>query len=380
MKIFNRDIEPRIASILFKHKIVVILGPRQSGKTTLAKKIIFPYGKKGEYYDCQLADIRAHFVLGRPETLLPLTKNKKIVVFDEAQTIQNIGTMLKVFHDTYPGVQIIATGSSSFDLANKIKEPMTGRTYEFLLLPLSLHEINLAYPNMSELDLFSLMKFGSYPAVISVKTIDEKLFTIKNIVTNYLYKDVFVFEAIRNSKIFEDLLKMLALQVGSTVSLNELAQGLGVTRTTVNRYLRLLEQSFIVKRIYSFSNNPRTELKKAFKVFFLDTGVRNALVDIVSPMDTRSDKGAIFENFFIAERMKEGALEIFPPEIMFWRTRAGIEIDVIEKNGIDISAYECKWREKTSIPVSFKTAYPNAHFECITTKNIVTHFVKSWKK
>ena len=134
---------------------------------------------------------------------------------------------------------------------------------------------------------------------------------------------------------------MLALQVGSMVSVNELALGLGVTRTTVNRYLRLLEQAFIIKRIYSFSNNPRNELKKAFKVFFLDTGVRNALVDIASPMNMRTDKGAIFENFFVAERVKKGTLEIFPAEIMFWRTRAGIEIDVIEKQGVFISAFEC---------------------------------------
>ncbi len=376
MKIFNRDLEPRIASVLFKDKMVVILGPRQSGKTTLAKKIISAYGQEGEYYDCQLADIRAHFVLGKPDRLLPLTRDKKIVVFDEAQTVQNIGSILKAFHDTYPGVQIIATGSSSFDLANKIKEPMTGRAFEFLLLPLSLSEVSLAYPDMSESELFSLMKFGSYPAVVVAETVDKKLFAIRNIATNYLYKDVFVFEDIRNPKVFEDLLKMLALQVGSMVSVNELAQGLSVTRTTINRYLRLLEQAFIIKRIYSFSNNPRTELKKAFKIFFLDVGVRNALVDIVSPMDTRKDRGAIFENFFVSEKMKKGALEIFPPEIMFWRTRAGVEIDVIEKNGPEIYAYECKWREEVPVPISFKTTYPAAHFECITTENIVSHFVK----
>lgn len=376
MKLFSRDIEPRITSVLFKGKMVVILGPRQSGKTTLAKKIIAAYGKRGEYYDCQLADVRAHFVLGKPDTLLPLTHDKKIVVFDEAQTIQDIGSILKVFHDTYPGVQIIATGSSSFDLANKIKEPMTGRAFEFMLLPLSLHEIALTYSGMNESDLFSLMQFGSYPAVVATKTVDEKLFAIKNIATNYLYKDVFVFEAIRNPKIFEDLLKMLALQVGSMVSVNELAQGLGVTRTTVNRYLRLLEQSFIIKRFYSFSNNPRNEIKKAFKVFFLDVGVRNALVDIASPMATRADKGAIFENFFVAELMKKGVIEIFPPEIMFWRTRTGAEIDVVEKNGIEIFAYECKWKKAVTAPISFKAAYPGAHFKCITTKNIVAHFSK----
>ena len=325
--------------------MVVILGPRQSGKTTLAKKIIASYGVEGEYYDCQLADIRAHFVLGEPDRLLSLTKDKKIVVFDEAQTIQDIGSMLKAYHDTYPGVQIIATGSSSFDLANRIKEPMTGRTYEFILLPLSLREVASAYPDICQSDLLALMQYGSYPAVVAAETVDEKLFAIKNIATNYLYKDIFVFETIRNPKVFEDLLKMLALQVGSMISVNELAQGLGVTRATVNRYLTLLEQSFIMKRIYSFSNNPRNEIKKGFKVFFLDTGVRNALVDISSPMATRADRGAIFENFFVSERMKRGSLAIFPPEIMFWRSRTGLEIDVIEKSGAAISAFECKWKE-----------------------------------
>lgn len=371
MKIFNRDIEPHIASVLFKNKMVVILGPRQSGKTTLAKKIVAGYGKDGEYYDCQLADIRAHFVIGEPKKLLPLTMNKKIVVFDEAQTIQDIGSILKAFHDTYPGVQIIATGSSSFDLANKIKEPMTGRAFEFLLLPLSLPEIGLVYPILNKSDLFSIMKFGSYPAVVAADSMNEKLFAIKNIATNYLYKDVFVFEDIRNPKVFEDLLKMLALQVGSMVSVNELAQGLGVTRTTVNRYLRLLEQSFIIKRIYSFSNNPRNEIKKGFKVFFLDVGVRNALVDIVTPMDTRMDKGAIFENFFIAELMKKGALEIFPPEIMFWRTRTGSEIDVIEKRGFDISAYECKWSDKDVSFKEFLKKYPGAKTQVITPDDLL---------
>lgn len=374
MKIFSRDIESRITSVLFKNKMVIILGPRQSGKTTLAKKIISAYEKGGEYYDCQLADVRAHFVLGKPDLLLPLTLDKKIVVFDEAQTIQDIGSILKAFHDTYPGVQIVATGSSSFDLANKIKEPMTGRAYEFLLLPFSLSEVRAAYPDMGEKELFSLMRFGSYPAVVSAETIDEKLFAIKNIATNYLYKDVFTFEAIRNPKTFEDLLKMLALQVGGTVSLNELSGGLGVTRATVNRYLRLLEQAFIVKRVYSFSKNPRNEIKKAFKVFFLDIGVRNALVDIVSLMETRNDKGAIFENFFVSELMKKGALEIFPPEIMFWRTRTGLEIDVIEKNGTEISAYECKWKEKAAAPALFTKMYPSARFECVTTQNIIERF------
>ncbi|MFA4936967.1 MAG: ATP-binding protein [Patescibacteria group bacterium] len=373
MKIFKRNLEEKITPVLFKGKLVIILGPRQSGKTTLAKKIINEYGEEGEYYDCQLADVRAHFVLGEPDKLLPLTERKKIVVFDEAQTIQNIGSILKAYHDTYPEIQIIATGSSSFDLANKIKEPMTGRAYEFTLLPLSLNEITSTYPNFREADLFNVMQFGSYPATVAAETIEEKLFSIRNIATNYLYKDIFVFEAIRNPKIFEDLLKMLALQIGSTVSINELSQSLGVTRATVNRYLRLLEQSFIIKRIYSFSNNPRNEIRKGFKIFFLDIGVRNALVDIASPMPGRDDKGAIFENFFVSERMKKGSLVIFPPEIMFWRTRTGKEIDVIEKSGPNIFAFECKWNDVVSAPKQFLKAYPNATYASVNINNILSH-------
>lgn len=374
MVIFKRDLESKISSVLFKDKMVVILGPRQAGKTTLSKKIVDSYGVEGEYYDCQLAEIRDHFVLGEPDRLLTLTKGKKIVVFDEAQTIQDIGSILKAYHDTYPGVQIIATGSSSFDLANKIKEPMTGRAYEFLLLPLSLREIMSTYrQDFKAEDILSIMQFGSYPAVVGSKSIQDKLFSIKNIATNYLYKDIFMLESIRNPKTFEDLLKMLALQVGSVVSINELSQGLGVTRATVDRYMTLLEQSFIIKRVYSFSNNPRNEMKKGFKVFFFDTGVRNALVDINLSMNERNDRGAIFENYFVSERMKKGFLEIFPPEIMFWRSRAGQEIDVIEKYGVNVVAFECKWKDVASIPSQFAEIYPQVPFKSVNLENIVSN-------
>jgi len=356
---------------MFKGKLIVLLGPRQSGKTTLSKKIIENFGDNGAYYDCQLAEVRENFVLGKPELLLPLTKNKKVVVFDEAQTIQDIGSILKAYHDTYRGAQIIATGSSSFDLANKIKEPMTGRAYEFLLLPLSFSEIKSAIPEITRTNIYDIMLYGSYPAIVAAKSKSEKLINIKNISTNYLYKDIFVFEAIRSPKSFEDLLKMLAYQIGSMVSVNELAQGLGVTRTTVNRYLSLLEQSFIIKRIYSFSNNPRNEIKKGFKVFFLDTGVRNALVDISSSMEERADKGTIFENYFVSERMKKGSQEIFPPEIMFWRTRSGQEIDVIEKSGAKISAFECKWKGLSTAPPAFAKAYSKAGFSTVNMENIL---------
>lgn len=371
MLVFKRTIEDTILKSIFKGKMVAILGPRQSGKTTLAKKLIKSYGADGAYWDCQLADVRKHFIVGKPDELLPLVKGKKIVVFDEAQTIQDIGTVLKVFHDTYPGTQIIATGSSSFDLSNKIKEPMTGRIFEFILFPLSLTEIKESR-QVTLSDLHEYMLYGSYPAVVAATSIEEKKIVLKNIATQYLYKDVFVFEAIRNPRVFEDLVKLLALQIGSLVSLNELATQLGVSRSVVQKYLRLLEQSFIIRILHSFSNNPRTELKKAFKVIFLDSGVRNAIVDIDTPLSVRKDAGFVFENYFISERMKEGSNNfVFPPEIMFWRTKSGFEVDVIEKSGVVIAAYECKWTDKDVSFKHFLKSYPQATVHVVTPHGLL---------
>ena len=370
MIIFQRTIESKILSLLFKDRMIAILGPRQSGKTTLSKKIIEAYGNDGAYFDCQISSVRDHFIVGDPHALYDLVKEKKIVVFDEAQTIQDIGTILKVFHDTFPGIQIIATGSSSFDLANKIHEPMTGRVFEFTLLPLSLEEIKLQ-KNVTKGDLLDLLLFGTYPAVVGAETRQEKEILLKNIATNYLYKDVFVFEAIRNPRVFENLVKLLAHQIGQLVSINELALNLGVSRSVVQKYIRLLEQAFIIKVVYSFSQNSRNELKKSFKVFFLDTGVRNALVDIKKPMEERQDKGAIFENFFINEKIKQGTLETFPNEILFWRTRTGYEIDVIEKSGTDIFAYECKWKNKDVLFTEFKKIYPAAQTQVVTIDDLL---------
>lgn len=365
MIIYKRKIESKIQSLLFKGKMVSILGPRQSGKTTLSKKIVGQYGEDGAYFDCQINEVRKHFEVGDPDILFELVKGKKIVVFDEAQTIQDIGTILKVFHDTYPKVQIIATGSSSFDLANKINEPMTGRVFEFILMPLSIEEIKMT-KEISREDLMDYLLLGTYPAVVGAETREEKEIILKNISTNYLYKDIFIFEAIRNPRVFEDLIKLLAFQIGQMVSVNELAKSLGISRSVIQKYLRLLEQSFIIKIVHSYAKNSRNELKKAFKVYFLDNGVRNSLVDINKKMEEREDKGFIFENFFISERLKIGTLENFPPEIMFWRTRTGLEIDVIEKSGLDIHAYECKWNKTNVSFKEFIKLYPEAKTETIT--------------
>jgi len=368
MIIFKRDIEPIIRKNLFKNKIIVILGPRQSGKTTLSKTIINDFGSDGEYFDCQTIEVRDAFIEGVPAKLKDLVGNKKIVVFDEAQTIQDIGRILKVFHDHYPETQIIATGSSSFDLSNKIVEPMTGRSIEYTLLPLSISEINKNI-QITKDRLLEILQYGTYPEIVSAQNIDDKKNILKNITTNYLYKDIFMLEQIRHPVVFEKLLKALAYQIGSLVSVDELATTTQTSPATINRYMRLLEQSFIIKIVRAFSKNPRNEIKKAFKVYFYDTGIRNVLAGINENIETREDRGFIFENFYFCELLKIHSLEIFPPDIMFWRTRQKLEIDFIEKNGSSILATECKWSAQEVSFSQFLKKYPNSKTKVVSLEN-----------
>lgn len=372
MLIFRRTIENKIKDRLYKGRAILIFGPRQAGKTTISKKILEPYGMEGEYFNCELSTVRKNFEVGEPELLKDMIGNKKIVVFDEAQTIEDIGVILKAFIDTYPDIQIIATGSSSFDLANKINEPLTGRAFEFILYPLSVSEIKQTMGDVGMNDLNDFMRLGTYPAVVAEKDPKIKEDILKNLATNYLYKDVYTFESIRNPRIFENLIKMLALQIGSLVSVNELALSLGVSRATVEKYIKLLEQSYVIKIIRPFSRNPRNEIKKAFKIYFIDTGVRNAVVDNVSTLDERQDKGALFENFFIMERFKINSVEAFPAQIMFWRTRVGDEIDVIEELEGKISSYECKWNNDKQVSFDvFLKKYPEAKTVVVSPESLI---------
>lgn len=370
MLIFKREIEDQIRNRLHGKGIIIVLGPRQSGKTTLAKKLLEPIGDRGAYFNCEHADVRRHFVLGKPDTLLSLIGNKGVVVFDEAQTIENIGKILKVFYDTYPHIKIIATGSSAFDLANKIKEPLTGRAFEFLLYPLSLCEIR-SVRALTPTILDELMIYGSYPAVVAAPTIADKQNELKNIATNYLYKDVFTFEAIRNPKAFEDLLTHLAARLGSTISTNDLSKELGITQVTVEKYIRLLEQSFVIRRVYSFARNYANELKKSYKVYFLDLGVRNALVGGLEGGARESEQGMLFESFFFTELLKRDTLRTFPPKTYFWRTRDKKEIDFIRVDGKALDAFECKLSYGKVNFAMFRKHYPEAHTHVVTLETLM---------
>ncbi len=368
MILFKRNIEETIEKLLFKGKAILIFGPRQAGKTTLAKKIVSSYGNDGLYLNCELAEVRNAFLLGRPDALHALVGNKKIVVFDEAQTILNIGAILKTFLDTYKDTQVIATGSSSFDLANKINEPLTGRAFELTLYPLSLEEIKPAI-SIKRGELLELLTTGLYPEVVAEDGNFAKQNILKNIATNYLYKDVFIFESIKNPLIFENLIKMLAFQIGQIVSVNELSKSLGISRITVEKYLRLLEQSYIIKRVNSFSKNGRNELKKAFKIYFIDLGIRNAVIDSLGPVEERNDKGNLFENFVFLELLKKNSTEPFPPKIFFWRTDTKIEIDFILYGNEKIHAIETKWQRESISFKKFTELYPNATTEVISLED-----------
>lgn len=371
MTIFKRLIEDKIKERLYKGRAVLIFGPRQAGKTTLAKRLLETSSFSSVYLNCELAGVRLGLEVGRPDRLKDLVGNKKLIVLDEAQTVENIGAILKSFLDTYPEIQIIATGSSSFDLANKINEPLTGRAFEFILYPLSVSEIKAATSNLKTSDIHELLRLGSYPAVVADTNIQIKEDMLKNLATNYLYKDVYTFESIRNPRIFENLIRLLALQIGSLVSINELALSVGVSRATVGKYLRLLEQSYVIKIIRPFSRNPRNEIKKAFKVYFIDTGVRNAVIDNITPLADRADRGPLFENFFIMERLKIGSVESFPSQLMFWRTRLGQEVDLIEEHQGRLAAYECKWGGGDFSFAPFLKKYPEATTKVISPEAVL---------
>lgn len=370
MPIFKREIEDKIFRYMDKKGILIVLGPRQAGKTTLAKRILERIGAEQSYFNCELAEVRRHFVLGDPEPLRTLIGDRKVAVFDEAQTIENIGKILKIFHDTYPDIKILATGSSAFELANKIREPLTGRADEFILYPLSLSEVRSVFPVTRE-SLDDLMRYGSYPAVVAAGSVEEKKAEVKRIATNYLYKDVFTFEGLRNPKAFEDLVVHLASRVCGTVSAYDLAKESGIAPRTVENYLRLLEQAFVIKRVYSFSRNYANELKKAYKVYFIDVGVRNTFsAEGFNSIDP-TISGVRFESFVFSEFLKQDTLVPFPPRMHFWRTRDKKEIDFIRVGGNVIEAYEAKLSETDVSFKIFLKYYPNASTNVITPESFL---------
>lgn len=352
----SRIIEQKIRNKLHKGKAILILGPRQTGKTTLAE-LISPTEQKDTIW-LSGDDINDRMNLeNRPlASLKTLIGDKKFLLIDEAQRIQNIGLTIKLIVDKIKTVQVIATGSSALELSNQMNEPLTGRKFEFLLLPLSFKELAQNTNVFEETNhLENRLIFGSYPEIVNNPGQEKELLSLLS--ESYLYKDLLTVEKIKKPSLLVTLLKALALQMGSEVSYNEIGQLIGADKETVERYMDALEKAFIIYRLPSLSRNIRNELKKSKKVYFYDNGIRNAILGNFSPLALRQDKGALFENYLISERLKILQYEGVLPHRYFWRTTQQQEIDYIEEYDGNIDIYEFKWTSTKKI--SFSSTFLN---------------------
>lgn len=366
----NRHIMPGIEAKLFKGKLVIIFGARQTGKTTLIKEMMKKFPGESQYLNCDEPDIREMLENATSTNLKMLAGKSKILFIDEAQRVRNIGITLKLFADQVKGCQIVATGSSSFELSNMIKEPLTGRYFEFKLFPFSVAEL-VEYFGIIEYNrlLDDRIIYGSYPEIVINPVEKETLLT--NIASAYLFKDILSFQDIRRSDLLEKLLRALALQIGSEVSINELSDLLGADRNTISRYLALLEQSFIIFRLTSFSRNLRNEISKSNKIYFYDSGIRNALLSNYAPLELRVDKGGLWENFVISERIKYNFNGGLHSNSYFWRTKSQKEIDFLEEHNGKLTGFEIKYSSKAKIPSFqvFLDAYPGSEVHVINREN-----------
>ena len=366
----KRHIENNLSTKFFSGKTIILLGARQVGKTTLLKQLAKSLKKDIIWLNGDNPEDR--LLLGqingtRAREIFP---KGSVVFIDEAQRIENTGLTLKIIHDNCEGIQMVVTGSSSFELTDKLKESMTGRKWSFNLYPISFSEI-LKYTDYLETvrTLESRLLYGSYPEVMTHPGNEKEV--LLELMSDYLYKDVFALKDVRKPDAIEKLLKALAFQIGNQVSFRELSQLVKIDKITIERYINLLEESYIIFRLGSFSRNQRNELKFSRKIYFVDVGIRNALINRFSPIDLRDDVGALWENYLISERRKKIEYERLYRSTYFWRTNRQQEIDYIEEYDGKLHAYEFKWGQnsKFKFPKTFKNTYPGAEINLINRDN-----------
>lgn len=354
------------------HKAIILLGPRQSGKTTLARQLVAGQNKRSLWLSGDETDVREMFSRPTSARLKGIIGRHKLLVIDEAQRIENIGLCIKLITDHLPGVKVIATGSSAFELANRINEPLTGRKWEFLLLPFSFAEMAAHQGLTDEKRLLAQrMVCGYYPDIVNNP--GDEAPRLKQLADSYLYKDILTWENIQKPDRLEKLVQALAFQVGSEVSYKELGDLSGLNNETVEKYVALLEKAFIVYRMPALSRNLRNELKKGRKIYFYDNGLRNAVINQFNPLELRNDKGPLWENFLMAERLKYLCNEGIAASRFFWRTTAQQEIDYIEERNGKMLAWEFKWKAKGRVhfPASFLKAYPGTQASLISQENFM---------
>lgn len=368
---YKRLIEKTIQKKFFKGKILIIVGARQTGKTTLGLDLMkkFPQGQIRSF-NCDNPTDREYLANKDLEFLEQLIGEAKLIFIDEAQKVESIGETLKLMVDFYKNrKQIIVTGSSSINLLDNTQESLTGRKYVYQLFPLSLEEIysDKNYLKLTK-ELESLMIFGSYPEIVSQKSFEDKKELVKELASSYIYKDILGFQEVKSPDVLVKLLKALALQIGSQVSYTELANIVQIDKKTIERYIELLEKSFVIFRLNPFTKNKRREISKLKKIYFYDTGIRNAVINNFNFLDSRKDVGMLWENFIIAERMKFRLYHQIEVDQYFWRTYDGNEIDLIEEKAGKLCGYELKWNLKAGKkdnPFSWLDSY-----QLITKRNL----------
>ena len=369
--ILERDAENRLLKALKSDKIIILFGARQVGKTTLIKKILRSI-PNNLYLSCDEPDVREALENKTSTEMKAFFKGAGTIAIDEAQRVKNIGISLKLLHDTFPELTIIATGSSSFDLANSTAEPLTGRNITITLYPASYREFTNAAGGLeASRSLSERILYGMYPAIINAQNPEND---IKSLARDYLFKDILQIDTIRRPVVLEKLTQLLAWQTGQLVSYNEIAQKLQISRLTVMSYVRMLEQAFILFRVSPLGNNPRSEVTRFEKIYFFDTGIRNALIGDFSFLENRYDKGALFENFFIAERLKVYQAEGRDVKQYFWRTKDGSEIDLVEREGNALKAFECKWNDTKLFTRAWTNAYPEVSVTLIN-KSVIFEYL-----
>ena len=373
----HRHLLDLVQNRLGEGKAVILMGPRQAGKSTLLAELVKTTDRKYVWLDCDEPDIRQRLTNATSTALRTLVGDASLVLVDEAQRVKNIGLTLKLFTDKIPDVQLVVTGSSSFELANEINEPLTGRKFEYLMLPLSTAEMTRHHGPLEESRLLETrLVFGMYPEVVSKPGREAEL--LKGMATSYLYKDIFTFRDVRKPEMLEQLLKALAFQVGGEVSYQELARTVGSDQATVQRYLDLLEKAFVLFRLPAFSRNLRNELAKSRKIFFYDNGIRNAIIGNFTPLAARTDIGQLWENFLVSERVKWLQLNRSHAHRYFWRTTEAREIDWVEESDGQLLAAEFKWSptRKVAFPKAFLEAYPNAQMQVVHPENYLDFLTK----
>jgi len=353
---YSRCLSDRIKNRIDSGKAVIVFGPRQVGKTTLIESIL----KSKDYLLLDGDDPKTRTLLTEPNTeqIRTILGKYKYVFIDEAQRIEGIGLTMKIITDRFKNVQLFASGSSSFDLTNKINEPLTGRKWEYHLFPISWEEYENRHGYLhAEQNLENRLLYGFYPDVLN--NVGDEVSILRNLVNSYLYKDILAYADIRKPEVLDKLVQALALQIGSEVNYSELAQIVNVDKNTVIKYIDILEKGYIIFKLGSFSQNIRNEIKTNKKIYFYDNGIRNMVIGNFNPLALRIDKGALWENFLISERIKQIEYKQSLARVYFWRTKQQQEVDFVEDHGGRIFGYEFKWQKKKNhkLPKTFTEAY-----------------------